>query len=211
VIKLIIKKVLPLLLTVLYGWFVFTLWNHFSADESYVESKKLLQNGRYVKAIEQANKSIKKNPNEPRYYYGKAKILLASNAGADQQQLHEIVQNIGGKDPKNYAYTKLMLKAEGLNPKNLVTLRNLVPIYYFLATNDLNQPGSPDNLDPEYEKITKEFFTKVKNYSPNDVGLPVLTAKYEKRLGFDEMYNESIEKIRQLRPDLPEWHPNIIE
>lgn len=192
------KLFAPIIFTGLYGALVYFSWMHISADESYMAGQEKMDNGNFEVALDQANKSIMKNPYEPRYYYGRAKILLASTVG-DKDEKNEI---------KKLAYAD-MQKAIRLNPKNLVTLRNLVPIYYFLVVEDLEGVGSANNIDSDYALVVRNYFNRVKRYSPNDVGLPTLTAKYEKRLGFTEDYNESVEMVKALRPDLLEWHPNF--
>jgi hypothetical protein len=51
--------------------------------------------------------------------------------------------------------------------------------------------------------------TKYKKVYPNDLGLIVLFAKYEKKLELRESYKESIERIKTLRPDILTWYPGL--
>jgi len=190
-------KILKIILaTTLYIALVYYSWNFLSADESYMTGQKKLTEGNTKKALVYANKSINKNPREPRYRYGKAKILLAST-----------ISNTNKEEIKGEAYKEIQ-RAEDLNKKNLVTLRNIVPIYYFLGINDLTQPESKNNIDEKYIKNIEFFFNKIKKNYPNDVGVHVLTAKYEGKL-YLEGEKKSKEKIKELRPDLLEWKEEL--
>lgn len=183
------KILKAVVLTVVYISLLKIFWNAVSADESYIDSQRALKESNFERALLYANKSIEKNSNEPRYYYGRAKVYIG-NANKDE------------------ALADLQ-KAQELNPKNLVTLRNVVPIYYFLSIFDLSKTSSVNNLDEKYYTVTKAFYSDLKNYSPTDVGINVLLAKYEKRLGMEQEYKKSLEIIKSLRPDLLDWHPNL--
>lgn len=196
------KKSAVLVITVLYIGLIMTSLKHLSADESYMAGRNFMSGGDFGKALDQSNKSIKKNPREPRYYYGRARIYLSGTLATTTDEEKHLLKQRALED---------LIKAEELNPKNLVTLRNMVPVYYFLAIDDLGNVEASENIDSNYAQTTKDFFNKVKNYSSTDVGLPVLTAKYERRLGFYEMLENSKTKVRELRPDLLEWHPNFID
>lgn len=183
-------KILKILvITIIYISLLKIFWLTFNADKSYIGSQRSLKESNFTRALFLANQSIKNNKNEPRYYYGRAKVYLA-------------IKNKGG------AVLDLE-KAEKINRKNLVTLRNIVPIYYFLSINDLIKPGSEANLDEKYFQTTKNFYSSLKNYSPTDVGINVLLAKYERSLQMTVELNESLEIIKNLRPDLLDWHPSL--
>ena len=68
---------------------------------------------------------------------------------------------------------------------------------------------SNENIDQAFLPETKNFYEKIKNISPNDAGVYVLLAKYEKRLGLNDEYNASVKIVEELRPDLLEWHENF--
>jgi len=163
-----------ILITVLYGYLLIHSWNTLSADESYMAGQKELSKGNIEKAIEYANKSIRKNPEEPRYRYGRAKILLASTVDSTD------------KDNEKVNAHKDLIKAQTLNPKNLVTLRNIVPLYYFLSIHDLTQTNSNENIDETYIKHTESYLKTLKQEYPNDLGVHILAAKYEKKLNLIE-------------------------
>jgi hypothetical protein len=100
-------------------------------------------------------------------------------------------------------------KAEDLNPDNLVTLRNSIPLYYFLAVEDVFLRSGPDNLDQEYSSETIAFYEKIKERYWSDVGVILSVAKYEKRLGLTDEYRKSVNRVRELRPDLLDWHESL--
>ncbi len=193
---MIYKKVIIILITILYLWSLANFVKVFVADAHYTQSQKNLRTGEIEKALEKSEKSIRNNPSEPRYYYERAKILLTSSVSLEDTDSSKIKE----------AALKNLQKAETLNPKNLTTLRNSVPIYYYLAIKDLVGTPSKENIDLEYLETTKEFFQKVKQEYSNDAGVQVLVAKYEKRLFLEQEYEETVEQIKQLRPDLLEWY-----
>lgn len=190
------KKLYLLLITVIYVLLMFIYWQAVSADESYVEGQRAMKRGEFELALEQADKSINKNPREPRYYYGKAKILLAATVNQDEETAQEFKLTAASN----------LLKARGLNKRNMVTNRNIVPLYYFLGVKDLKQSGGSENIDEKYIDFIKGYYQSIKHYSVNDVGVYALLAKYEKKLGLEEGYLESVDSIRRLRPDLLEWY-----
>ena len=85
--------------------------------------------------------------------------------------------------------------AHRMNPRNLVVLRDSIPIYALLT---------------EYPERTAAAFKFLQKYLSDDVGVAVLLAKYEKNLGLDESYKASLRRIKLLRPDLLEWHPDLV-
>lgn len=168
------RNLILIVITILYLLLMGVYWQTVSADESYEGAQKALDNRETAKALYYANKSIKKNPREPRYYYGRAKVLLGSDSREDA---------LGDLEA-----------ARELNPNNLVTLRNMVPLYYFLAT------------EQTYLAEAQKYFNEIKHYSPNDVGVYALLAKYENKLGLGKGMRESVENVNRLRPDLLEWY-----
>ena len=190
------KNIYLLIIVVAYILLMKSFWQTVSADEAYVDSQKVLKTADYERAIKYANTSITKNPNEPRYYYGRAKAYLATTVALNSEDTTKV---------KEKALRDLQT-AQELNPSNLVTLRNMVPLYYFLASKDLKASPSASNVDQLHLSTTQNYYRDFKNYSPNDVGLYALAAKYEKRLGLMQDYQESIRNVKRLRPDLLEWY-----
>ncbi|OGC46524.1 hypothetical protein A2V49_00555 [candidate division WWE3 bacterium RBG_19FT_COMBO_34_6] len=173
----------------------------FIADSYFILAKNSTSSGDYVKSIKYINTAIQNNPQEPTYHRESAKIRLTG------------LQNFEVESKNYIGYKKKILKelvkARELNRYNLATIRNSIPLYYFLTIKDLNRSGSKDNIDEQYLQITKEFFSGLKNLYPNDLGLFVDVAKYEKKLGLTEDFNYSLSVIIKLRPDIVTWNENL--
>ncbi len=185
----------------MYVWALSVFWQIVSADESYVDGQRKYKAGKQEIGLSYANKSINKNPHEPRYYYGRARIYLALTTNQNKESAEAL---------KKLALNDLQ-KATKLNPNNLVTLRNVVPLYYFLAIKDYTLTSTNNNIDQEYIQITINYFQHLKNTYPKDVGVVTLVAKYEKKLNLNQEYKQSLEMIENLRPDLVQWHPSLIQ
>ncbi len=180
-----IKNAKILIILLIYFSLIRILFNTISADESYISSKKALSNADVKQALIQANKSILKNPSEPRYYYNRAKVYIAT----------------GNKSDKQKALSDLK-KAEELNPKNLVTLRNNIPVYYLLSSEiEVN-----DETYKVFKKLVENYYIKMGEYSKTDVGLFALLYKYENKMGLNTLAKQSENRINELRPDLFEWY-----
>lgn len=162
------RRLLIVLITGLYLLCLVCFSRILTADLNYIKSKDYLKTGKLEKSLNIINISIQKNPYEPRYRYEKAKILLALD--------------------KNLEAVKSLEKAQELNKNNLVTSRNMIPIYSFTSKD-----------------LAKEYYEKLKNKYPNDAGLLVQIAEYEKSLSLAENYNQTANMIKKLRPDLLDW------
>lgn len=191
-----VREVILLIpLWVFYIFIVSKMFSFYNADINYKKSQELIKNAyNDDEALFYADKSILQNPFEPNYYRGRAKVRTVSLL---------ISQDTGYV--KNEMYKDLK-KAEELNENNLVTTRNSIPLYYFLAVDDVYKGSGEENLDERYATQAIEFFEKTKKRYSNDVGVILAVAKYEKKLGLSENYNESVSRIEKLRPELPEWH-----
>jgi tetratricopeptide (TPR) repeat protein len=175
------------------------LWNFYSADLLYEKSQLYLARDDIEMATRLIDKAIQKNRFEPNYYRGRAKTGIVE-AGYSNGILSE--------EAKEKVLADLE-KAVSLNPNNLVTLRNCIPLYYFLAVKDISIPAGITNIDEKYLLITRDYFRQVKSRFDHDAGVVVSIAKYEKKLGLTEDFNESVEIIKRLRPDLLEWYESI--
>lgn len=196
-----IFKVIRIFL-VLLSWafylFIFkSLSQYYNADIYYKKSQELIKNGDDEKALLYADKAILKNPFEPNYYRGRAKVSTVLMVSSNEKE-----------KVKESVYSDLK-KALELNKNNLVTIRNSIPIYYFLAIKDVYKPSGEDNYDEKYITEVREFFTKIKEDYPNDAGVVLSVAKYEKKLGLEEDYGNSVSRIKNLRPDLLDWHESL--
>jgi O-antigen ligase len=185
---------------VLWGVCFFVLFNLskiYRADINFKKSQEFLSNGDKERALYFANKSIDLNPLEPNYYRGRAKVLTVYLLPT---------KDISSVKEKMYSDIKKSLE---LNPLNLVTIRNSIPLYYFLAVEDVGNVSGINNIDTEYVGIVKEFFQNTKYKYWHDAGVVSTIAKYEKRLSFTNEYQESVKRIKEIRPDLLEWHPSF--
>ena len=186
------KKILMLLVIISYFFVIRGFGKIYRADLYYKDSQRQLALRKEEVAMEKIQNAIELNPDEPRYRLGESKIFLTN-----------------GSPSLKYRAVKDLKSAYSLNQKNLVTIRNAVPLYYLAAINDIYKKPGGENLDTEYIDVVKKFFMDTKQKYPNDVGVYVLIAGYEKRLGFNAEHKDSIEKIRKLRPDLLQWYGGI--
>ena len=169
----------------------------FLADKLSVQAADFLKEGDPERALGFINKSVELNPFEPSYYRTRSLVYLTAGI------LEKDVNKKTGF--KNNAYNDLQ-KSLVLNPDNLVTERNLVPVYYFLANGNPESAPGAQNRDPEFINATKDFFQMLKSKYSRDAGVISLVAEYERKLGLTDEYEKSKEMIRNLRPDLLEWY-----
>lgn len=162
------KFLLTIIVTAFYVISICSFAKILGGEIKFAESKQAAQQKNITKALKNINKAISKNPKEPRYYYERAKYL--------------IIQNEPSKALENLNI------AENLNENNLVSLKNMIPIYSFLP-----------------KEQAQDYYNRLKQKYPNDTGVLVQIAKYEKSLGLNEGYKETIKMINDLRPDLTEW------
>ena len=197
-------KIIKITLGSLFLIFIFftainSFYAKYTADVYFSNSEKLLEEFELEKALNNATLSIRNNPLEPNYYKQRAKVYLTMAAVLSDEYKSELKKS--ALDDMNTAYN--------INPDNLVTVRNLVPLFYFLSVREYTLNISEENIDRDFLPITKSYYEKIKNISPNDAGAYGLLAKYEKRLGLANEYNQSIKIVGELRPDLLEWHENF--
>lgn len=169
----------------------------YTADKLSVQASDFLKETEYERALSAANKSLELNSSEPSYYRTRALIYLTLGV-AEKDGVKKLAH-------KRSAYGDLR-KSLSLNPNNLVTERNLVPVYYFLANEDPAAEPGTGNHAPEFISETKNYFQMLKGKYSRDAGVISLVADYEKKLGLIEEYEKSKEIIRLLRPDLLEWY-----
>lgn len=197
-----VKKLLASFL-IISTWFylVIIYGSIYSADVYAGYSENLLMDGDTVSAVIAINKAIKYNPQEPSYYRQRAKVYITATAETPQgsQQLEDL---------KQLALQDLTTSL-AMNPKNLATIRNSSVLYFYLANKDITKQATLDNQDLEYTKIAREYLKQMQNYLPNDVGVQVTAAKYQKRLFLEDDFVDSKEKIKSLRPDLLEWQQDL--
>ncbi|MBN1162871.1 hypothetical protein JXA34_03975 [Patescibacteria group bacterium] len=175
------------------------LFRIYYADVCFENAVRSIDRGEYDIAVVYVNQAIKSNSEEPNYLRLKAKALILISTDATGDESYEY---------KTVALDSLR-KAYELNPNNLVTIRNSVPLYYYLSVHDYSLPPSVDNLDDRFIRYAADFFETVKERYSHDVGVITLIAKYENRLGLYEEYNDSVSLVEKLRPDLLDWHTNF--
>lgn len=188
--------VILLLLLTLFVISMKNIHTLYSADISAERSTNYLDAGDYISAERYASRSIRLNPLEPRYYLSRARAYVALLAGEEESVV------------RTYKLLALqdMRMALALNPNNLITVKSLIPLYYFLATKDVTLPTTKTNIDREFLDITSVFYSKIFDISPNDVSIYTQLYKYSSRLNLEDIRNNSEEKIRTLRPDLFDWY-----
>jgi len=179
------------------------LWSYldsiYLADKLSEKSQRYLSKGDTTMANSLIYKAIEKNPNEPNYHRIKAKILLVKSVSETQESKELLKENI----------LRELKTAEEENPNNLVTIRNIIPLYYFLALKDASVLNVPFDIDETYLPITRDYYQWVKSKYSHDAGVVVALAKYEKKLGLSEDYEKSVEIIKKIRPDLLDWYESF--
>jgi hypothetical protein len=190
------KLLIIILIWTVAGLAVETISNVYQADLDYVKSQDYLTDGNIVMTAKMIDKAISLNQFEPNYLRGRAKVETVGLVYSRVTDTSEIKK----------AVLKNLQSAYKLNPENLVTLRNSLPLYYFLAVKNINAPAGSENIDLNFISNTKNFYAMCKTKYGKDVGVLVSLAKYEKKLGLMTEYAESAEMVRSLRPDLLEWH-----
>jgi len=172
----------------------------FFADINYKRSQALL-NGNYLEsAVNLSEKAVSQNPLEPNYYKGRAKVYLIKFL---------YVKDLSIKSQIKEKILADLEKAYFLNENNLVTIRNIFPLYYLLALKDINLETFQNNTDSKYLEVTKEFLEFNKKRFWNDAGVIASVAKYERKLGLVREYSESVQRIMELRPDLLDWYESF--
>lgn len=166
------------------------------ADVYFRKSQDLLKNESTEKALGFANKAVSLNPLEPNYFRGRAKINVVRLGSFGGTSLKESVLN----DLKT---------AYNLNPQNLVTIRNSIPLYYFLTMKYMILGPVKENFDEKYLQPAINYLEQAKKSYWTDAGVITEVAGYEKKLGLDADYKESVERIRKIRPDLLDWNDSF--
>lgn len=173
---------------------------HYLADLASKKSQKYFDQGNVQQALGYSDKSIKLNPYEPFYYRTWAKTFILQTTG----------QGIDTTNSLKALALKDMLQAQEMNPRNLSTLRGLVPLYYFLALQDVGSVAKNDatgnNIDHFYLEIAQNYYKNLSIDYPSDVGVLTLVAKYQKMLGLTIDYGNTVAQIKILRPDLLDWY-----
>lgn len=193
------KKYSAILVIFLYVGLGFAVLRFFIADMFDYASDLAIKAGRVSDSVSYSQTSLDLNPWEASYYKTYAQSLLYKSVDLEHR-----------KEYKSLALQNLD-KAISLNPQNLATLRNTLPVYYYLVVDDLTQPIRASNLDPDYLVTYIDRSQSLQKYVPTDAGVLVILAGHYKKLGLTDLYNQTREKIEVLRPDLLNWYPTLIE
>lgn len=146
------------------------------------------------------NRAVNSNPNESAYLRQRARTYLTGS----------IIPGFTGTITENKQKALGDLeKAESLNNKNLATLRNLVPIYYYLSAEDLLKSEENVEFEDNYLLKTRVFYTNLKITYPNDLGILADLARQEKRLNLEKDFSKTYEMAEKLRPDIVTWHESF--
>ncbi len=202
-----LRTALTLLIVSLYLYANILFGRQILADMFSKASDNYFGMGESQNALAYSNKSVELNRNEPYYYRQRAKTYILTLVGQPKEQTEHI---------KALAYNDI-LTATNLNPKNLATLRGNISLHYFLALEDLvntaNNFGRADSdtpatisTDPRYLSLASDYYTILSRNYPNDVGVQTQVAKYQKLLGLKSEYEETLQKVEGLRPDLLVWY-----
>ena len=194
------KKVLVIFIWSVYILLCVVFLRMFFADINYEKSQAMLTENYSESVLRLSEKAVSQNPLESNYYRGRAKVnLIRLLYIEDSQTKIQVKEDILAD----------LVKAYSLNENNLVTIRNMFPLYYFLALKDINLGPTADNIDTKYIDITKNFLETNKKRFWNDAGVVASVAGYEKKLGFVVEYSESVKRIMELRPDLLNWYESF--
>ena len=172
----------------------------YKADVNYKKARALFTSGQSVAGLEKINKAINYNPYEPSYYRERAKLYLSTTVTQEYLAKQKL---------KELAYNNLNRSID-LNPNNLASIRNAIPNYYFLTVEDLANPEGANNIDETYYKDVVKILEETKKTYPADLGVQILIASYENKLGLKNEKKETLEAIEILRPDVLEWHPKLL-
>ena len=120
-----------------YLLFISTIFDVYRADLKAVNSKEVLGAGDSAEAYILAQEAVALNPYRPYYYKNRAQVLLISFMAADAVPPEEIKEQIFNDLQKSLV----------LNPENLASLRNNIPLYYYLALENLSVENSEENME----------------------------------------------------------------
>lgn len=182
-----------------YGYLNMQFIKQYKADIASKKSDYYFEKGDVKKALSFSNDAIHLNKSEPYYYRQRAKSYILSS----------LDQDVRDDSDTNVMTYRDVLKAAELNPNNPATLRGLVSLYYFLAVKDLSkaaQESGPTDFHEDYRNFAKTYYQELSNKYPRDAGVLTLVAKYQKMLGLENEYFETVKKIKSLRPDLLDWY-----
>ncbi len=187
-----LNKTVIVFLLLAYLTFNKIIFDFFVADLSSTFGKKILTNGEISQANEYLVAAGHLNEYEPTYKRNKA-LMYLSIALSGMLNEEEVVAI------KKKAYEELKV-AYTLQPINLVNLKSLIPMYYFLSLKDISDPTK--GYDEEYRSQAIIFFRQIRDAAPTDADLALSIGKNLKLLGAKEDARKSLERAVSLKPDM---------
>ncbi len=191
-----IKKLLLLTASgAAYLVFSKTVISFFVSDYLHSKGKEYLYDGYISKASDLVESSINLNPNETLYHRTLATTLIAGTISSEL--------NPKDKETLKKRALKELNTAYKLQPYNVVNVKSLIPMYYFLSVSDISDPKNAA-LDEEFKKSAISFYKKIQGISPNDASIYLTLGKHYKLLKENETAKSLLEKALTLKPDLIE-------
>lgn len=168
----------------------------FVADIFYFSGRKELKANNAVVAEYYLNRAIYYNETEPRYYRELAKNQILQSSRVDSDEQKRILLEKA---------SVLLTYSITLNEDNLVSLRDALPVFYLIS----KESGSAEDRE-----TSNEWLQIASNRHEKDLGVQILVAKYSHKNSTSNEDTEFtkiiLEKIRNLRPDVLEWHPELL-
>lgn len=161
-------------------YFLFSISNLLLADISYAAGRNLNEIGEYAQAIEYFEEAVKLNPYETAYHRDYAYAL----AKLAKEESRENYSEMAAKEAQ-IAYQ--------LNPKNSLTLKKLLSVYYTLS-----------EIGPKYNANLLQMSLETTNLVPTEPRPHYDQALIFVKLGLKEKALESVSKALNLKSDYPE-------
>ena len=98
-------------------------------------------------------------------------------------------------------------KAYALQKDNIVNLKSLIPIYYFLTVDDVESNAF---ADPKLKEAALSFYKGIEGASSNDASFLLILGKHYRLIGENLKAKEFLEKALILKPDLKEAYDEIL-
>ena len=177
--------------TIIYLLFLGCVVSAFLADYFATRSKSSLYAGNLGVASVYVRRAVKLNKSEPAYHRLKATNLIAST----------VVETL---DPSERELVLELALAElriayNLQKDNIVNIKSLIPLYYYLSVDEVAAESS--GLNEAYRTEAVSFLDEVFDSSPTDSSLYLTIGKYYRLLGETEKAKVAIRRAFALKED----------
>lgn len=189
----IIKLFLVFLLALIYSKFSMTAIRFFIADSANSKAKGYLYSGHITGAIPYSQLATTFNNSEPSYQRLFATLLIA--------QALTGTHNANEKHTLKKAALVRLNRAYNLQKDNIVNLKSLIPVYYFLTVADVKNNTSSS---PELKEAAIAFYKNIENSSPNDASFLLILGKHLRLIGENEKAKELLTRALMLKLNLTE-------